>query len=161
MKWSWSIVAVIATGICVAGHQSAEAFTTANADPVRATFSICGKDRHITCIVDGDTFWLRGERFRIADIDAPEINPPRCEAERIRGEAAKRRLGELLNAGPFPLVARFRGEDQYGRKLPTVMREGRSIGGISVRPGLARWWDDPAQSWCGMTHHGNESVAAV
>lgn len=84
MNWSSAIVAVIATSIYVAAHyqtgvQPALTIATAKADTLRAAFPICGKGRRITCIVDGDTFWLWGERIRIADIDAPEINPPRCE----------------------------------------------------------------------------------
>jgi endonuclease YncB( thermonuclease family) len=39
-------------------------------------------------VVDGDTFWFRGEKIRIADIDTPELSPPRCERERERGLAA-------------------------------------------------------------------------
>ncbi|MBB3918847.1 hypothetical protein GGQ65_006187 [Rhizobium fabae] len=38
------------------------------------------------------------EKIRMADIDTPELSPPRCEAERIKGEAAKSRLLKLLNA---------------------------------------------------------------
>jgi micrococcal nuclease len=34
-----------------------------------------------TCVVDGDTFWLEGEKIRIADIDTPEISEPKCDAE--------------------------------------------------------------------------------
>jgi endonuclease YncB( thermonuclease family) len=67
-------------------------------DVLAATFPICGVGRRITCVVDGDTFWLDGVKIRIADIDAPELSPARCEAERLKGEAAKSRLQRLLNA---------------------------------------------------------------
>lgn len=103
----------------------------------------------MTCVVDGDTFWLSGERIRIAEIDTPELNPPRCEAERLKGEAAKRRLRELLNAGPFSLAAGWRDEDQHGRKQRTVTRDGRSIGDTMIEEGLARRWDGERRSWCG------------
>lgn len=118
-------------------------------DTLTGPFPYCGDGPRISCVVDGDTFWLSGERIRIADIDTPELSPPRCEAERIKGEAAKRRLRELLNAGPFSLVAGFRDEDQYGRKLRTVTRQGRSIGGTLVAEDLARRWGGSRQSWCG------------
>jgi len=39
-------------------------------------FAICGTVRR-TCVVDGDTFWLDGNKIRIADIDTPEISQPR------------------------------------------------------------------------------------
>lgn len=68
----------------------------------------------------------------------PEINPPCCAEERIEGEAAKHRLRELLNAGPFSLIVGARDEDQYGRKLRTVVRNERSLGEFLVGEGLAR-----------------------
>lgn len=77
---------------------------TPTTDALSAVFSICGDSHRTNCVVDGDTFWFEGEKIRIADIDTPELSPPRCEAERIKGEAAKSRLLTLLNAGKFSLV---------------------------------------------------------
>lgn len=153
LRWVWAIVAIIAAGVYAAhtyqaGDRPAPTVAVQQTDTLRATFPICGDGRRVTCVVDGDTFWLSGERIRITDIDAPEINPPRCEAERVRGEAAKRRVRELLNAGPFSLVAGARDVDQYGRKLRTVMRDGRSIGDTLITEGLARRWDGARRSWC-------------
>lgn len=91
--------------------------------------------------VDGDTFWHQGEKIRIADIDTPELSPPRSARERQLGLAAKRRLHALLNAG-------WRDEDRYERKLRIVTRQGRSIGDILVSEGLARRWDGSRYPWC-------------
>ncbi|MGX9394051.1 thermonuclease family protein (plasmid) [Nitrobacteraceae bacterium UC4446_H13] len=113
-----------------------------------ANFSICGAGRRIDCVVDGDTFWHRGEKIRIADIDAPELSPPRCEREAELGEAAKRRLQVLLNSGPFTLATVERDHDRYGRKLRTVSRGGRSLGDIMIAEGLARRWGGPRLGWC-------------
>ncbi|MBB4577262.1 thermonuclease family protein [Rhizobium lentis] len=118
-------------------------------DSSSAAFSICGDGRHVNCVVDGDTFWFQGEKIRIADIDTPELSPPRCEAERIKGEAAKARLLALLNAGNFSLAAGSREEDKYGRKLRTVLRSGHSLGDTLVNEGLARRWDGARHGWCG------------
>ncbi|GLS35282.1 hypothetical protein GCM10010869_08700 [Mesorhizobium tianshanense] len=152
--WAWAIVALIAPGLYAADqYQFADrlmlAVTAPRTDTLRATFPYCTEGRRVTCVVDGDTFWLSGERIRIADIDTPELSPPRCEAERLKGEAAKRRLRELLNAGPFSLVAGWRDEDQHGRKLRTVTRDGRSIGDTMIDEGLARRWNGKRRSWCG------------
>lgn len=117
-------------------------------DSLWAAFSICGASRRMDCVVDGDTFWFQGEKIRIADIDTPELSPPRCEAERIKGEAAKARLLALLNAGTFSLSAGFRDEDKYGRKLRTVTRAGNSLGAVLVEEGLARSWDGARHGWC-------------
>lgn len=118
-------------------------------DTLSGRFPICGGGLRVTCVVDGDTFWLNRQKIRIADIDTPELSPPRCEAERIRGEAAKRRLAELLNAGAFSLIAGDRDEDRYGRKLRTVTRAGASIGNMLIAEGLARRWDGGRHPWCG------------
>ena len=111
-------------------------------------FSVCGAVRE-TCVIDGDTFWLDGERIRIADIDTPEISEPRCDEEYERGIAARDQLVALLNEGPFELAAiGGRDEDQYGRKLRVVTRESRSIGNQLVSEGLARTWTGRRQPWC-------------
>ncbi|EPE93888.1 thermonuclease family protein [Rhizobium grahamii] len=92
----------------------------------------------MNCVVDGNTFWFGGEKIRIADIDTPELSPPRCEAERIKGEAAKARLLTLLNAGRFSMSSGLRDENKYGRKLRNVTREGRSLRDRLIDEGLAR-----------------------
>jgi endonuclease YncB( thermonuclease family) len=99
-------------------------------------------------VIDGDTFYLQKQSIRIADIDAPETHPPRCAREAALGEAATRRLGALLNAGPFEMQAGARDEDRYGRKLRTLLRDGQSLGGILVTEGLARRWTGSRQPWC-------------
>ncbi|WP_256119367.1 thermonuclease family protein [Shinella lacus] len=117
-------------------------------DRLSATFTLCGESRRVNCVVDGDTFWFERQKIRIADIDAPELSPPRCAFERDKGEAAKHRLLALLNAGPFSLAKNGRDEDRYGRKLRDVLRDGRSIGQQLVGEGLARTWDGSRRPWC-------------
>lgn len=148
-----AIVAAIAFGVFHLKDSAAingmlTTFTAPAADTLSASFAICGSAARSNCVVDGDTFWYQGEKIRIADIDTPELSPPRCAREKQLGEAAKRRLHALLNAGRFSLVAGWRDEDQYGRKLRTVTREGRSIGGMLVVDGLARRWEGSRRSWC-------------
>jgi len=111
-------------------------------------FSICGDGRRVTCVVDGDTFWFRGAKIRIADIDTPELSPPRCELERQRGMAAKQRLLEILNSGPLAFKSTARDEDRFGRKLRVVYRGDRSVGDILVAEGLARRWEGSRHGWC-------------
>ncbi|WP_326492246.1 thermonuclease family protein [Rhizobium leguminosarum] len=117
-------------------------------DSLSAAFSICGDSHRVNCVVDGDTFWFDSQKIRVADIDTPELSPPRCVAERIKGEAAKSRLLDLLNAGTFSLSAGFRDEDKYGRKLRTVTRAGNSLGAVLTQEGLARSWDGARHGWC-------------
>lgn len=120
----------------------------AMSDSHSARFSICGASPRTNCVVDGDTFWFRGQKIRIADIDTPEVSPPRCARENRLAEAAKYRLLALLNAGAFSLASGSRDEDRNGRKLRMVLRKGSSIGNTLVAEGLARPWEGRRRSWC-------------
>ncbi len=121
---------------------------SAPADGSQAYFPICGSGARYTCVVDGDTFWLRGEKIRVADIDTPEISSPRCPAELALGRRATDRMQELLNAGPFALEPADRAEDRYGRKLFRVTRAGESLGTALVGEGLAVWFGNGRPDWC-------------
>lgn len=114
-----------------------------------ALFTLCTSATRETCVVDGDTFWLAGEKVRMADINAPETAQAECVSERQRGEAAKRRLLELLNQGPVRLVDEVRSRDRYGRRLAVAMRQGESLGARLVAEGLAEPWRGRRSSWCG------------
>ncbi|MGX1743819.1 thermonuclease family protein [Bosea sp. NPDC055353] len=111
-------------------------------------FPLCG-GRPSDCVVDGDTFWYRGSKIRIADIDAPEIGGAKCASERALGERAKLRLAELLSSASFELASyESRDRDQYGRLLRVAYRGSESIGGILVSEGLARPWTGRRRPWC-------------
>ena len=113
-----------------------------------ATFALCAEGPRTTCVVDGDTFWLEGEKVRIADINAPETHSADCPAEQALGERATRRLIGLLNAGPFTLDTAGRATDRYGRSLRIVHRGGRSLGAQLVAEGLAEPWRGRRSNWC-------------
>lgn len=115
-----------------------------------AAFALCAPGPRTTCVVDGDTFWLDGEKIRIADINAPETHEAGCLAERELGERATRRLVALLNAGPFTLETQGRAKDRYGRSLRIVVREGRSLGAELVTEGLAEPWRGRRSDWCAL-----------
>ena len=118
--------------------------------PVSAQFAPCvGGSRH-TCVVDGDTIWLHGEKIRIADIDAPEISQPACEAERIAGTRATERLTTWLNVGAFEVHPNPDGRDtdRYGRKLRILARGGESVVEVLKAAGLATRWGGKGKRWC-------------
>ena len=117
-------------------------------DMLTATFGFCHSGGGINCIVDGDTFWFQGTKYRIADIDTPETHGSRCPAEAALGAQATRRLHSLVNAGAFSLERGERDTDRYGRSLRIVTRSGESIGGMLVAEGLARKWDGARHPWC-------------
>lgn len=102
----------------------------------------CVSGSRTNCVVDGDTIW-------IADIDTPEISEPKCRSELALGNKATARLVELINAGPFELLAwPGRDEDRYGRKLRVLVRNGQSLGDMLVAEGLARTWNGRREPWC-------------
>ena len=115
-----------------------------------ATFALCAEGPRTTCVVDGDTFWLNGEKVRIVDINAPATHGAACAAEAALGERAKRRLAELLNSGPVRLESAGRDRDRYGRLLRRVTRDGQSLGERLVAEGLAEPWQGRRSDWCAL-----------
>jgi micrococcal nuclease len=133
--------------LVVAGYFGFLAFQTETAQDI--SFDMCGRPPHNNCVIDGDTFYLRNQSIRIADIDAPETNPPRCVHEADLGAKATRRLLALINEGPFEVrPISGRDADRYGRKLRTLHRGGQSLGDVLVSEGLARAWTGRRMPWC-------------
>ena len=120
------------------------------ADRERVGFALCSGPVRVTCVVDGDTIWYKGEKIRIADLDTPEVSKPGCANEAMMGRRATLRLQALLNAGPFSLEPNPEGrsEDTYGRSLMLVTRGGASLGAVLVDEGLAEQWGGPRRDWC-------------
>lgn len=119
------------------------------ADPHQPQMALCGHGSRVSCVVDGDTIWLRGTKIRVADIDTPEVSSPRCQSEYALGMRATYRLRDLLNEGPWSVEqVGMRDEDRHGRKLRVLTRRGQSIGDMLVAEGLARTWTGRRQPWC-------------
>ncbi|ULJ82735.1 thermonuclease family protein (plasmid) [Rhizobium sp. C104] len=128
---------------------TALAKTLTQAIVVKAVFRKCEAGNRTTCVVDGDTLWIRGEKIRVADIDTPEVSEPKCASELALGRRATDRLIELVNQAPFQFHAwPARDKDRYGRKLRVLIRNGKSLGNILVSEGLARTWSGRRQPWC-------------
>lgn len=120
-----------------------------SSDREQPSLQLCGDGRRLNCVVDGDTFWLNGEKIRVADIDTPEVGSPKCDYEYELGMRATYRFRDLLNEGPFA-VESFgnRDTDRYGRKIRVLTRNGQSIGDRLVSEGLARTWTGRREPWC-------------
>lgn len=115
---------------------------------ISARFTRCFGAIRYTCVIDGDTFWYRGTKIRIADINAPELSEPQCASEAKLAERATERLTDLLNDGPFVLGSIDRERDVYGRALKVVSRNGESLGSELVSEGLAERWKGYRGNWC-------------
>jgi endonuclease YncB( thermonuclease family) len=117
-------------------------------DAVRASFSYCKWGGGTNCVVDGDTFYLNGDKVRIAGIDAPETHPPRCEYEAQLGEEATEKLHALLNSGAVRMTSIDRDRDVYGRLLRDVQVNGADVGEAMVSAGVAREYEGGRRPWC-------------
>jgi micrococcal nuclease len=115
---------------------------------IRASFAFCHMGGGYSCVVDGDTIWLQGQKIRIADIDTPETHDFQCPSEKKLGDRATQRLRQLLNNGAVTLQPIDRDEDRYGRKLRIVLVDGTSVGDTLVEEGLARWYEGGRRPWC-------------
>jgi endonuclease YncB( thermonuclease family) len=114
----------------------------------RTSFRYCHTGGGYNCVVDGDTIWLKGQKIRIADIDAPETHDYRCSYEKKLGDQATRRLHDLLESGTITLRSIDRDVDRYGRKLRIVLVDGTSVGDTLVSQGLARYYGKGRRPWC-------------
>lgn len=118
-------------------------------EEVATSFTRCGPGRGPACVVDGDTFKLGERRIRITGIDAPELAAPRCAAEATLARRSADRLRDLLNQGPFAMVAhRLQRQDRHGRDLMVIRRNGKSIGALLREEGLAHRYIGSKRSWC-------------
>lgn len=147
-----ALLPITGLGALLLVPDAGEAQAIGSGESVRALFPVCRGSQRVTCVVDGDTIWLRGTKIRIADIDTPEVSQPACPRERALGLRATERLRELLNAGAFRLEAPADGRtrDRYGRELRIITRGGQSLGAVLVREGLAAPWGGPRKAWCGV-----------
>jgi len=115
---------------------------------IRARFGLCFTGGGTNCVVDGDTFWIGGEKVRIAGIDAPETHPPRCAEEARLGNEATAMLRGLLNGGAVTMTRIDRDRDSYGRLLRNVAVDGQDVGEAMVGAGVARDYGSGRRSWC-------------
>lgn len=110
---------------------------------------MCGSGPRVNCVVDGDTFWLNGEKYRAMGYDTPEPTTNLCggDEERRLATQASQRLLQLFNE--TEITVERHGRDRYDRILATLRSNGEDVGGILVREGLARSYPDGCEFWCG------------
>ena len=113
-------------------------------DPIVATLVAVSA----LAVIDGDTFHIGAERYRLLGIDAAEIHRAQCDAERRLGELTKRRLEALAGSGHVDLRADRPGQrDRYGRLLVRLFVNARTTL-ESSSGGYARPWRGRRQDWC-------------
>jgi endonuclease YncB( thermonuclease family) len=127
----------------IAGEQAAAPVSTpaTSVVPTAAPISVY--------VIDGDTISLNDGRpnVRLVGFNAPETGSrARCETERQKGEAAKRRLRELVSNGrpdfhqvgcSCPPGTEGTNACNFGRRCGTLRVNGADVGSTLVGEGLA------------------------
>ena len=80
-------------------------------------------------VVDGDTFYSGGVRYRVRGIDTPERGQPMFEE-------AKQRLRQLLSSGKVSVESKA--IDKYGRTVAITRVNGQDVAPILTREGYAK-----------------------
>lgn len=100
--------------------------------------------RRVTCVVDGDTFWVFGEKHRLACINTPELDAS-DPAQRFHAFRAQAHLARMLADPGARLVPTGR-LDFFERRLSSIdiiglRGQARSLEADIVAFGLAEWTD--------------------
>ncbi len=105
----------------------------------------------VSYVYDGDTVELTcgatKETARLIGFDTPETKSPRCSAEAALGKQATLALRKLISAGTVTVSGNAR--DKYGRLLVDIETDGRSVGDLLIRRGLALPYTGGRRvNWC-------------
>lgn len=99
-------------------------------------------------LIDGDTGWQNGVKWRLLDVDTPELHSPDCAREYKLAVEAKNRLRQLMSEGYKVEWSNVRG--RYGRELVRIrLASGRDAGSTLLSEGLAQPWPHRGNIWCG------------
>jgi endonuclease YncB( thermonuclease family) len=126
----------------------------AGAQEVRAVAAlvlliVLGGARPAVWVIDGDTVDVRGERVRVANLDAPDVGShARCALEERRGQAAKAYAIQLVRSGEVIGLTDRQGRDRYGRSLARITVDGADFAGLMIAAGHGRPWRGRSSDWC-------------
>ena len=151
-----AFAAVVGASVPTGWHLlSGQTMSTGNATPLavmqQSNISVCyggnRKARKMTCLVDGDTGWEAGVKWRLYSIDTPEMSNPACNNARSKAIAARDRLRNLMRGGYS--IEWMGSSGNYGRKLVRIrLADGRYAGRILIQEGLAQPWPNAGNVWC-------------
>ena len=97
--------------------------------PALADWQLCGHGKRVTCVVDGDTIWSKGEKIRLMGFDTPErANNAKCKRERILADKAT--VPPSRDPQQRPRVDREEGQGQIpALRWPLSVLVGRTLVG--------------------------------
>ena len=119
---------------------------------------------HGVSVVDGDTIRIGDRLTRLVGFNAPETWKPNCDAEQRLGEAATRRLRQLVAGGDVRFASvhcacrpgtEGTPDCNYGRSCGSLTIDGRDVGSTLISEGLAVRYScgrtgcpPPPRPWC-------------
>lgn len=88
-------------------------------------------------------------KWRLLDIDTPEISGAECGREREIGEKATGRLRALMTNG-YRLVDSGEKDRTSDRRqlVRIILPDGRDAGKVLLREGFAQPWPNRGNVWC-------------
>lgn len=114
-------------------------------------------------VIDGDTFVVGGQHWRLDGWDAPPIGPigtnltrntgshPHCQQELDKGEEAKRYAAYLLvdaaQRGALHVDVLAGPTDKYNRRLVRIWIDGVQMGLLMAEQGLAELYTPSLPKW--------------
>ncbi len=114
---------------------------------IAVTAPVAAHEDPVLRVIDGDTI-KAAISVRLASVDTPETWRPKCEAERLAGEAAtafvRRTIAEAMKVKIRPPFK----ADRYGRLIASVEVDGKNLGALLVEAGHARPWTGKREERC-------------
>lgn len=143
----WAVLAAFATGAfgAIEGWERGANVPQAGVAEVARAMPICRSSVRHTCVVDGDTIWLDGEKIRLSTFNTAEMDGA-CRYEVTLARTAQNRLSQLLSENSFTVTRQ--GHDRYGRTLAVVAIKGQDVGDILINERLAHRWHGRREQWC-------------
>jgi endonuclease YncB( thermonuclease family) len=142
-------VALVSAALVVGVSEVTSKRATAAA-PEQVVFGQCHTAGGPDCVLDGNSFYLAGERIDVAGITVPDIRGAACPAERTRGIEAAVTLGELLNRGVVTRAA-----DSGAGTERQVQVDGRDVAALMIAAGVARETTAANRGWCEAASDGS------
>lgn len=105
-------------------------------------------ENNATCLVDGDTGWENGIKWRSKGWDTPEIGSrAKCDAESSLAKQATERAQELLS-NDYTIIWHLE-KDIFDRRLVNIkLSTGEMLGDVLILEGLAVPWPHKKGIWC-------------
>ncbi|WP_374989952.1 thermonuclease family protein [Rhizobium sp. TH2] len=88
-----------------------------------------------------------GLKWRLLDIDAPEIQDAACPRERSLALRSRDRLAQLMAPG-YSIQWNGRRDRNKRALLSVTLPDGRDAGRVLIEEGLAQPWPNVGNVWC-------------